>query len=108
MAKHSLPVEKLKASKTKPIPVKIVSDGPSPAYAKEDDLRALQRAREIEGDKSRMKAAKAIAKEQMNTLKNVYKMETVAITILTVFGILIVCFIFYCFLDWARKSGGSN
>lgn len=76
MTKHSLPVEKLKASKAKPIPVKIVNDSPSPAYAKEDqkwraedDLRALQRAREIEGDKSRMKAAKAIAKEQMNTLK---------------------------------------
>lgn len=71
-----LPVEKLKASKTKPIPVKIVNDSPSPSYVKEDqkwraedDLRALQRAKEIEGDKSRMKAAKAIAKEQMNTLK---------------------------------------
>lgn len=36
MAKHSLPVEKLKASKTKPIPVKIVNDSPSPSYAKED------------------------------------------------------------------------
>lgn len=71
-----LPVEKLKATKTKPIPVKIVSDGPSPSYVKEDqkwraedDLRALQRAKEIESDKGRMKAAKAIAKEQMNTLK---------------------------------------
>lgn len=55
MAKHTLPVEKLKASK-KPIPVKIVNDAPSPSYAKEDqkwraedDLRALQRAKEIEG-----------------------------------------------------------
>ncbi len=73
--KNKLPVEPLKASK-KPIPVKIVSDGPSPSYAKEDqkwraedDLRALQRAREIESDKSRMKAAKAVAKEQLNTLK---------------------------------------
>lgn len=76
MVKHSLPVEKLKASKTKPIPVKIVSDSPSPSYIKEDnkwraedDLRALQRAKEIEGDKSRMKAVKAVAKEQLNTLK---------------------------------------
>lgn len=75
MHKSKLPVEKLKASK-KPIPVKIVSDGPSTSYAKEDmkwraedDLRALQRAKEIENDKSRMKAAKAIAKEQMNNLK---------------------------------------
>ena len=74
MAKSKLPVQKLKASK-KPIPVKIVSDIPS-AYPKEDnkwraedDLRALQRAKEIESDKSRMKAAKAIAKEQMSNLK---------------------------------------
>lgn len=80
MVKHSLPVEKLKASKIKPIPVKIVSDCPSPSYVKEDqkwraedDLRALQRAREIEGDKSRMKAAKAIAKEQMAALSKVAK-----------------------------------
>lgn len=77
MAKKSkLPVEELKTSKAKPIPVKIVSESPSPSYVKEDqkwraedDLRALQRAKEIESDKSRMKAAKAIAKEQMNTLK---------------------------------------
>jgi len=75
MAKSKLPVEKLKASK-KPIPVKIVSDVASTSYVKEDmkwraedDLRALQRAKEIENDKSRMKAAKAIAKEQMNNLK---------------------------------------
>lgn len=77
-----LPVEPLKAAKAKikPIPVKIVSDVPSPSYAKEDqkwraedDLRALQRAREIEGDKSRMKAAKAIAKEQMAALSKVAK-----------------------------------
>lgn len=74
--KAKLPVEPLKTSKTKPIPVKIVSDGPSPSYAKEDqkwraedDLRALQRAKEIEGDKSRMKAAKAVAQEQLNALK---------------------------------------
>ena len=77
MAKGKLPVEKLKASK-KPIPVKIVSDAPSPSYAKEDqkwraedDLRALQRASEIQSDKARMKAAKAIAKEQMNNLKKI-------------------------------------
>jgi len=76
--KNRMAVEGLKSStkKTKPIPVKIVSEGPSTTYAKEDqkwraedDLRALQRAREIESDKSRMKAAKAVAKEQLNTLK---------------------------------------
>lgn len=78
MHKSKLPVQKLKASKSKPIPVKIVSDSPSTSYAKEDqkwraedDLRALQRAREIESDKSRMKAAKAIAKEQMQNLKKI-------------------------------------
>jgi len=78
MHKSKLPVQKLKASKSKPIPVKIVSDSPSPSYAKEDqkwraedDLRALQRARENESDKSRMKAAKAIAKEQMQNLKKI-------------------------------------
>jgi hypothetical protein len=72
-----LPVQKLKASK-KPIPVKIVSDSPSPSYAKEDqkwraedDLRALQRAKEIESDSSRMKAVKNIAKEQMSNLKKI-------------------------------------
>jgi len=78
MAKAKLPVEKLKASKSKPIPVKIDSNAPSTSYAKEDqkwraedDLRALQRAREIENDKTRMKAAKAIAKEQMDNLKKI-------------------------------------
>ena len=75
MAKSKLPVEKLKASK-KPIPVKIVSD--SPSYVKEDDkwraeddLRALQRAAEIQADKSRVKAAQAVAKEQMANLKKI-------------------------------------
>lgn len=76
MAKK-LPVEKLKASK-KPIPVKIVSDSPSTSYAKEDqkwraedDLRTLQRAKEIENDKARMKAAKNIAQSQMSALKKI-------------------------------------
>lgn len=73
MHKSKLPVEKLKASK-KPIPVKIVSDVASypkedTKWRAEDDLRALQRAKEIESDKTRMKAAKAIAKEQMSNLK---------------------------------------
>lgn len=79
MAKNKLPVAKLKASKSKPVPVKIVSDSPSPSkYAEEDkkwraedDLRTLQRAKEIENDKARMQAAKSIAKEQMNNLKKI-------------------------------------
>lgn len=79
MAKAKLPVEKLKASK-KPIPVKIVSDAPSTSskYAEEDkkwraqdDMRALQRAKEIESDKARMQAVKAVAKEEMARLKKI-------------------------------------
>lgn len=34
--------------------------------------------------------------------------KVIALTILTVFGIVIVCFIFYCILDWAKKTGGPN
>ena len=83
MAKKSLPVEKLSASKKKPITVKIVSDtanaiGPSHSkeqdkWRAEDDLRTLQRAKEIENDKARMQAAKNIAKEQMQALSKVCK-----------------------------------
>ena len=76
--KAKLPVEKLgtsKATKAKPVPVKIVSDYPSTSddqkWRAEDDLRALQRAREIENDKARLKAAKAIAEEQMSALKKI-------------------------------------
>jgi ribosome assembly protein YihI (activator of Der GTPase) len=77
MAKKSLPVEKLKATSKKPIPVKIVSEvGESKSHEArekkwqaEDDLRTLQRAKEVESDKARMKAAKALAQEQMNNLK---------------------------------------
>lgn len=78
MAKK-LPVEKLKSSK-KAIPVRIVSDAPSPStkYAEEDkkwraqdDMRALQRAKEIESDKARMQAVKSVAKEEMARLKKI-------------------------------------
>ena len=79
MAKAKLPVQKLTASKkTKPIPVRIVSDGPKSSYAEEDkewrardDMRALQRAKEIETDKSRMQAVKAVAKKEMSNLKKI-------------------------------------
>lgn len=79
MAKKGLPVEKLSAKAKKAIPVKIVSDTAecSPKvndkWRAEDDLRALQRAAEIQSDKSRMTAAKAVAKEQMNALSKVAK-----------------------------------
>lgn len=78
MAKK-LPVEKLSAKTKKAVPVRIVSDAAECApkvndkWRAEDDLRALQRAREIESDKGRMSAAKAVAKEQMSALSRVAK-----------------------------------
>ena len=80
MPKNKLPVQKLTASKkTKPIPVKIVNDAPkSSSYLEEDkewrardDMRALQRAKEIENDKARMQAVKAVAQKEMNNLKKI-------------------------------------
>ena len=37
----------------------------------EDDIRTLQRAEEIKKDKERMKAAKQVAKSQMQELKKI-------------------------------------
>lgn len=37
----------------------------------EDDLRTLQRAKEIQGDRSRMGMCKTVAKEQMKALSGV-------------------------------------
>lgn len=37
----------------------------------QDDMRALQRAREIEADKGRMKAAKKCAQDEMMKLKKI-------------------------------------
>jgi hypothetical protein len=77
MARHkSL---KNSTSKTKPVPVKIVSDTPANSYnSKEeqkwraqDDIRTLQRAEEIKRDKDRMSAVKNCAKEQMQDLKKI-------------------------------------
>lgn len=68
---------KLSGAVNKPVPVKIVADSPKvdksyeDKWRAEDDLRALQRAEEIRADKSRMKAAKSCAKEQMKNLKKV-------------------------------------
>lgn len=77
--KSKLPVEKLKTSKTKPIPVKIVSDYPSLVesskeqrnYRAEDALRAIQRAEEYKRDKSLMGDVKKLAKEQVDSLKKI-------------------------------------
>lgn len=79
MGKAKLPVEKLKASKSKPIPVKIVNDAPKvSSYAEEDkkwrardDMRTLQQAKEIEADKARMQAVKSMAKDEMSRLKKI-------------------------------------
>ncbi len=82
MAKKSLPVEKLTANKKKPIPVKIVGgeanetkahEANEKKWRAEDDLRTLQRAKEIENDKARMQAAKSIAKEQKAALEKICK-----------------------------------
>lgn len=80
MAKKSkaMPVEKLKATTKKPLPVKIVNEpmetkaheAREDKWRAEDDLRTLQRAKEIEKDKARMSAAKNVAKEQMKILKD--------------------------------------
>ena len=77
MGKNKLPVEKLKASKSKPIPVKIVSDTKAgypeedKKWRAEDDLRTLQRAKDIENDKARMQAVKAVAQKEMSNLKKI-------------------------------------
>jgi hypothetical protein len=78
MAKKTMPVEKLKASKTKPVPVRIVGDAASPMessnkemrnYRAEDALRDIQRAQKHERDKELMRDVKKLAKEQVNSLK---------------------------------------
>jgi len=82
MAKSKLPVEKLKASKSKPIPVKIVSDAPEATsdrgyearerkYRAEDALRTIKEYEKLQADKALMKDVKALAREQMNALKKI-------------------------------------
>ena len=65
----------------KPVPVTIVSDGPTSSnkdynkeerrYQAQDDIRTMQRAAEIQKDKERTKAMKEVAKEQMDNLKKI-------------------------------------
>lgn len=73
-----LPVEKLKA--TKAVPVRIVSDEPSPVanksyedrerkYKAEDALRDIERAEGHRRDKNLMKDVKSLAKEKVKSLK---------------------------------------
>jgi hypothetical protein len=77
MAKKKLPVEKLGS---KPIPVKIVNDAPSPSksdearerkYKAEDALRTIKEYEKVKSDKSLMKDVKNLARDEMNKLKNI-------------------------------------
>ncbi len=77
-------VKKTSAKRQKPIPVKIVSDGPAVAdhpggkrgvdkWEAKDALRTLQRAEEIKRNGALMKAARTEAKNQMKQLSSVCK-----------------------------------
>lgn len=77
MAKSKLPVEKLKASKSAPVPVQIV-DRPTAAksddarerkWKAEDALRDIERAERHRGDKTLMGDVKKLAKEKVDSLK---------------------------------------
>lgn len=80
--KNKLPVEPLAASKSKkPIPVKIVSDSPSPSnksyeaserkYRAEDALRDIERAEKHKRDAGLMSDVKALAKDKVASLKKI-------------------------------------
>lgn len=81
MAKKSkLPVEKLGASK--PVPVKIVNDAPTPStdksyearerqYRAEDALRDIERAEKHKRDASLMKDVKKLAQDKVASLKKI-------------------------------------
>lgn len=83
MAKKSLPVEKLSATKKKPIPVKIVNDeankistSPDSAarerkWKAEDALRDIERAEAHKRDKSLMADVKKLAQEKVKSLKDI-------------------------------------
>lgn len=78
MAKKTLPVEKLKA--TKAIPVKIVNEGPMETksheaserkWKAEDALRTMKEYEKIKSDKTLMSDVKKLAKEEMSKLKKI-------------------------------------
>ncbi len=76
MAKKVMPVEKLKATKAKPVPVKIVSDAPSypeesRKWRAEDALRDIERAEKHKRDASLMKDVKQLAQEKVKSLKDI-------------------------------------
>lgn len=73
-----LPVEKLKASKSKPVPVKIVHDEPQAISTKsernwraEDALRDIERAEAHKRDKALMADVKRLAQDKVNSLKKI-------------------------------------
>ena len=71
-----LPVQKLKASNKKPIPVKIVSDAPETSakserdWRAEDALRDIKRAETHKRDKSLMEEVKKLAQVELKALKD--------------------------------------
>ena len=80
MAPRSPSLSKVVKGKQKPIPVKIVSDSPNATptpkggvdqWEAQDALRTLQRAAEIQSNKSLMRAAKREADAQIKALSRV-------------------------------------
>lgn len=61
--------------KSKPLPTTAICEDKAAMrrYQAEDDLRVLQKSKEISSDKSRMNAAASLAKEQMSSLAKVAK-----------------------------------
>ena len=47
------------------------SDAIDKKYRAEDDLRTLERAKEIERDKERVRMVKALAKEKINSMQKI-------------------------------------
>lgn len=81
MAKSKLPVQKLKASKSKPIPVKIVRDEAVPSvnaksernWRAEDALRDIKRAEAHKRDAALMADVKKLAQDEVASLKKFCK-----------------------------------
>ena len=71
-----LPVAKLKASKSKPVPVKIVHDTPEVStsdrkWRAEDALRDIERAETHRRDKALMREVETLAKAKIDSLKKI-------------------------------------
>lgn len=72
-----MPVEKIKASKIKPIPVKIINETSAinpdsdKKWRAQDALRDLERAAEHKRDAALMKDVKLLAREKVKSLKDI-------------------------------------